>query len=134
MRERKANPWFVRQSSTSAQPSPPLGEYFFFFKQKTAYEMLPCLEFRRVLFRSRGRPQKRTATTLPRCGHTGDYSGTPAAWSGASFEPVCCSALTVAFTGCDRNDMEGSPPEDRRKGRSGGESAHRTASSRALPA
>src|SRR6266542_2352678 len=53
MRERKANPWFVRQSSTSAQPSPPLGEYFFFFKQKTAYEMLPCLEFRRVLFRSR---------------------------------------------------------------------------------
>src|SRR5207245_4536457 len=26
--------------------------FFFFFKQKTAYEMLPRLEFRRVLFRS----------------------------------------------------------------------------------
>src|SRR3712207_8443625 len=26
---------------------------FFFFKQKTAYEILACLEFRRVLFRSR---------------------------------------------------------------------------------
>src|SRR6266542_2146838 len=29
--------------------------FFFFFKQKTAYEMLPRLEFRRVLFRSRRR-------------------------------------------------------------------------------
>src|SRR3712207_9403285 len=27
----------------------------FFFKQKTAYEILACLEFRRVLFRSTGR-------------------------------------------------------------------------------
>src|SRR5437773_9199486 len=26
--------------------------YFFFFKQKTAYEIVMCLEFRRVLFRS----------------------------------------------------------------------------------
>src|SRR5207248_11653421 len=26
--------------------------YFFFFKQKTAYEIVRCLEFRRVLFRS----------------------------------------------------------------------------------
>src|SRR5437899_4820272 len=26
--------------------------FFFFFKQKTAYEMPKCLEFRRVLFRS----------------------------------------------------------------------------------
>src|SRR5260363_312171 len=26
--------------------------FFFFFKQKTAYEMIWCLEFRRVLFRS----------------------------------------------------------------------------------
>ena len=26
--------------------------YFFFFKQKTAYEVPKCLEFRRVLFRS----------------------------------------------------------------------------------
>src|SRR5207245_6581034 len=30
---------------------------FFFFKQKTAYEMLPRLEFRRVLFRSRPKPR-----------------------------------------------------------------------------
>src|SRR5256885_10116779 len=27
--------------------------FFFFFKQKTAYEITRCLEFRRVLFRSR---------------------------------------------------------------------------------
>src|SRR5215203_6920674 len=29
--------------------------FFFFFKQKTAYEILARLEFRRVLFRSRAR-------------------------------------------------------------------------------
>src|SRR5690606_40074912 len=28
---------------------------FFFFKQKTAYEIFTCLEFRRVLFRSGGK-------------------------------------------------------------------------------
>src|SRR5947209_8908184 len=30
-----------------------LNSSIFFFKQKTAYEILACLEFRRVLFRSR---------------------------------------------------------------------------------
>src|SRR5690242_20909386 len=36
--------------------------YFIFFKQKTAYEIDMCLEFRRVLFRSRGRRGKRTGS------------------------------------------------------------------------
>src|SRR6201991_196505 len=41
----------------------------FFFKQKTAYEMPKCLEFRRVLFRSdrrRGRDLARTGRAAPR--------------------------------------------------------------------
>src|SRR3989454_6995413 len=33
--------------------------FFFFFKQKTAYEITRCLEFRRVLFRSRRDGERR---------------------------------------------------------------------------
>src|SRR6266511_1644934 len=33
-------------------PTPPAANFFFFFKQKTAYELFTLLEFRRVLFRS----------------------------------------------------------------------------------
>src|SRR5574341_1176393 len=39
--------------SFSLLPSPPFLGFFFFFKQKTAYEISWCLEFRRLLFRSR---------------------------------------------------------------------------------
>src|SRR3712207_225781 len=41
--------------------------YFFFFKQKTAYEILALLEFRRVLFRSLAEPPlaRLTVVRLP---------------------------------------------------------------------
>src|SRR6266576_857247 len=40
-----------------------LNPFFFLFKQQTAYELSTCLEFRRVLFRSRARllPELRMA-------------------------------------------------------------------------
>src|SRR5882762_11105808 len=50
--------------------------FFFFFKQKTAYEIQVCLEFRRVLFRSRraigepvpigGPPARHVSTARPK--------------------------------------------------------------------
>src|SRR6266542_2633914 len=39
---------------------------FFLFKQKTAYEMLPGLEFRRVLFRSRAVSLRAQPSSGPR--------------------------------------------------------------------
>src|SRR5258706_8478016 len=46
-------PSVLRPVSTNQRPHEP-ATLFFFFKQKTAYEIGQCLEFRRVLFRSLG--------------------------------------------------------------------------------
>src|SRR6267142_4776175 len=48
---------------------------FFFFKQKTAYEIDMRLEFRRVLFRSRLAGEPPDVLLMPRLGHLGllDY-------------------------------------------------------------
>src|SRR5207245_6958383 len=48
--------------------------FFFFFKQKTAYELLPRLEFRRVLFRSEVRldPPAPPPIEVPPPGPVGD--------------------------------------------------------------
>src|SRR3970282_2574101 len=42
-----------------------LNPLFIFFKQKTAYDIVMCLEFRRVLFRSAGAASSRWSTARP---------------------------------------------------------------------
>src|SRR5947199_4428276 len=49
---RRSAGWTVRRAMTRASPAGRVRKPFYFFKQKTAYEMPKLLEFRRVLFRS----------------------------------------------------------------------------------
>src|SRR6266508_5503287 len=57
---------------------------FLFFKQKTAYEMATGLEFRRVLFRSPGPRDRRSAPRGRRPG--GSFRAGRPGWSGRSEE------------------------------------------------
>src|SRR5690242_21947520 len=61
-------------------------EVFFFFKQKTAYEIDMGLEFRRVLFRSTPSPRARPGRAAPRPGSGRSRRGHRTASTGA---PSC---------------------------------------------
>src|SRR5690606_39887590 len=57
--------------------------FFFFFKQKTAYEIFTWLEFRRVLFRSSGRTAPNRSPRDTRCAApstSSTRSSPPDAW------------------------------------------------------
>ena len=79
---------------------------FFFFKQKTAYEILAWLEFRRVLFRSLWLPldgtliHRRLAPS--RCWYSFTYPGRKESWVGLGGKEGCTNDRISANQGSNR--------------------------------
>src|SRR5215467_14999085 len=70
--------------------------FFFFFKQKTAYEITRCLEFRRVLFRSRGGGERRDGSGRDGGGGNQDRVSALPALADRTCDPVRALAAFVA--------------------------------------
>src|SRR5437773_12511780 len=69
-----------------------------FFKQKTAYEIVMCLEFRRVLFRSKGSKMRAASSTDPACPpRRPRASSSPSA---ARTAPGPCAAWEIGRASC----------------------------------